>query len=164
MLHGQATACTSGAQALFNLGVKRCIAHDAPFANVFGLQFKLRLDQHEHMPARSQQGCQRRQNEGERNKRQITHNQIKPHGCICRACARNWPCRRKNGCVQMPCIHALNRRYTGIGQQLGMQLAMPDVHACDVRCAMRQQAIGQPVTSSPVAANAPSSLSPPRDT
>ena len=63
----QAVFRAAGANALLHYGIQGGIFYDACFANLARLQFKLRLDQHQHLPAGLQPRQHRRQHQSERN-------------------------------------------------------------------------------------------------
>ncbi len=76
----------TGADALFDKGVQGGIFHNAAFAHLAGLQFKLRLDQHQQIGTWLEQRHQSRQHQRLGDERLIADDEVKPGGRMLLLC------------------------------------------------------------------------------
>src|SRR5437762_13369298 len=74
--HLQAELCAAIAYALFHYGVQRRIGDDAALADLPRLQLELRLDEHQQIAAVLEQRNECRQDQRERDERQVADDKI----------------------------------------------------------------------------------------
>src|SRR6185369_7668231 len=134
-LHAQTQCRTAVAQAFLDDGVERRIRDDSALAYLPRLQFELRLDQHQRRATGLEQGHQRRQDQGERNERQVAGDQVEVVAHLLRR--------------ELTRIDAFDRDYARIAPHFLVQLTMADVHSGHPCSAVLEQAVGEPTGGLP---------------
>ncbi len=105
------------------------VAHNAFFAHLFPASFKLRLDKADGLSPLSQQGGKYRENESQRNKREIRNRNIQRTGEMFGP--------------QMTRVCALHDRNAFVLSQTPVELTVPHVDGPDVTRAMLEQTVGE---------------------
>ena len=150
------------AQALFYKFKMHRIAHNAALADLTRLQLKLRLDQHQQITAGLEQTHHGRQDQRERDERQVTGEKVKHRfkvgvqlrqqfglvfqssssfGGVQRQHQRTAVMLEQIGGRERTRVHAFDAHHTCISAQAGVQLTMTDIHTDHLCCALLQQAV-----------------------
>ena len=138
----QAQLGTAIAQALLHHGIVFRVFHQAAFANVFGLQFKLRFDQHEQVRVGFEQGHEGRQHKGERDEAHIARYEVKTRerrrGIVIFSYKK-----RSIQLAGVPRVHTFDTAHTRVFADARMHLAVAHINTRYVSRAALQQAIGE---------------------